>query len=45
MKKRVSLIIFTMMAFVFAFLITGCGTVAHVEKDETVNFARYKTYA
>jgi hypothetical protein len=45
MKKRVSLIIFTMMACVFAFLITGCGTVAHVEKDETVNFARYKTYS
>ena len=26
-------------------LLTGCASVAHVEKDETVNFSNYKTYA
>jgi hypothetical protein len=28
-----------------AVLITGCASVAHVEKDETVNFGRYQTFA
>ena len=26
-------------------LLTGCASVAHVEKDETVNFSNYKTYS
>lgn len=26
-------------------LLTGCASVAHVEKDDTVNFSNYKTYA
>jgi hypothetical protein len=26
-------------------LLTGCASVAHVERDETVNFSNYKTYA
>lgn len=25
-------------------LLTGCASVAHVEKDDTVNFSNYKTY-
>jgi hypothetical protein len=28
-----------------AFVVSGCAAVAHVEKDETVNFSRYKTFA
>lgn len=30
---------------VAAALLTGCASVAHVEKDDTVNFSNYKTYA
>ena len=26
-------------------VLASCGTVAHIEKDETVNFSNYKTYA
>src|SRR6476469_5627376 len=26
-------------------LLTSCTSVAHVEKDDTVNFSNYKTYA
>jgi len=26
-------------------LLSGCASVAHVEKDETVNFSKYQTYA
>lgn len=26
-------------------LLSGCSSIAHVEKDETVNFSKYKTYA
>lgn len=26
-------------------LFTGCASVAHVEKDDSVNFSKYKTYA
>ncbi len=28
-----------------AFVVSGCAAVAHVEKDETVNFGSYKTFA
>lgn len=34
----------TAIAFAGA-LLTGCASVAHVERDETVNFSNYKTYA
>lgn len=27
------------------FLLTSCGTTAHIEKDDTVNFSDYKTFA
>ena len=26
-------------------LLTSCASVAHVEKDETVNFSKYKSFA
>lgn len=28
-----------------AFVVSGCAAVAHIEKDETVNFSQYKTFA
>lgn len=31
--------------FLAAITIVGCGTTAHIEKDESVNFNQYKTYA
>lgn len=31
--------------FLAAFVVSGCAAVAHVEKDETVNFSKYKTFA
>lgn len=40
--KRFSFL--TMILFAVAVL-TGCASVAHVERDETVNFSNYKTYA
>ena len=30
---------------VMILLVTGCSTVAHIEKDDTVNFSAYKTFA
>ena len=27
------------------FILAGCGTTAHVEKDKSVNFNQYQTYA
>lgn len=38
------LIFLTAIAFAAAML-AGCASVAHVERDETVNFSNYKTYA
>ncbi len=35
---------FFIMAFA-GLLLTGCASVAYVEKDDTVNFSNYKTYA
>jgi Domain of unknown function (DUF4136) len=29
----------------FVFLLAGCGTTAHIEKDDTVDFSHYKTFA
>ena len=28
-----------------AFMVASCGSIAHIEKDDTVNFSNYKTYA
>lgn len=36
---------FITMAALAGVLLTGCASVAHIEKDETVNFSQYKTYA
>jgi len=32
-------------AFAFLALLAGCGTTAHVEKDDQADFSRYHTYA
>jgi hypothetical protein len=29
----------------FVFLLAGCGTTAHIEKDDDADFSRYKTFA
>lgn len=29
----------------FVFLLASCGTTAHIEKDDNVDFSRYKTFA
>ena len=44
MKKRTACIMFVMLAAI-GLTITGCSTTAHVEKDNTVNFTKYKTYS
>ena len=36
---------FLSVAALSGFLLAGCASVVHVEKDETVNFRNYKTYA
>lgn len=33
------------LMFLAAFVVSGCAAVAHVERDETVNFSKYKTFA
>ena len=45
MKKLRSNFMFVVMAVVIAMTTIACGTTAHIEKDETVNFNRYKTYS
>ncbi|MEO5995297.1 MAG: DUF4136 domain-containing protein [Chitinophagaceae bacterium] len=37
--------LFLVMAALFSMAIMGCGTTAHVEKDDAVNFKNYKTYS
>lgn len=44
MKKRTACIMFVALAAI-GLTITGCSTTAHVEKDNTVNFTKYKTYS
>lgn len=40
--KRIS----TFLVLLFAgLMLTGCASVAYIEKDETVNFSKYSTYA
>jgi hypothetical protein len=34
-----------MMFAVFGLLLSGCASTAHIEKDESVNFGNYKTFA
>lgn len=41
MKTIQSIILFT----VFGLLLAGCSATAFIEKDEAVNFSRYKTFA
>lgn len=31
--------------FIFSLVLQSCGPTAHVQKDDTVNFSNYKTYA
>ena len=33
------------MAALFSMVVISCGTTAHVEKDDAVNFKKYKTYS
>jgi len=40
-KMQLWLIGLALSSFIFA----GCGTTAHVQKDNTANFSQYKTYA
>jgi hypothetical protein len=44
MKKRNNFIL-VVMAAIFAITTVACGTTAHIEKDQSVNFNRYKTYS
>lgn len=44
MKKRTAYMMFVALAAI-GLTITGCSTTAHVEKDNTVNFTKYKTYS
>lgn len=44
MKNRIACIMFIALAAI-GLTITGCSTTAHVEKDNTVNFTKYKTYS
>lgn len=44
MKKRTAYIMFVALAAI-GLTLTGCSTTAHVEKDNTVNFTKYKTYS
>ena len=45
MNYRRARFLFVAIASVMAVAITGCGTTAHVEKDASVNFTKYKTYS
>jgi len=33
------------LALVFSFVLAGCASVAHIEKDPSADFSRYKSYA
>lgn len=43
MKKMQQLLLGSVLAITI--LLVGCGSTAHVEKDKTVNFKQFKTYA
>ena len=45
MNKHRSNLMLVVLAFVIAITTIACGTAAHIEKDESVNFNRYKTYS
>lgn len=42
--KKIQLM-WVVFLFIFSFVLAGCGPTAHVQKDDTVNFSNYKTYA
>ncbi len=42
--KRITLG-FAGLLFFFSFILAGCGSTAHIEKDKSVDFSQYKTYA
>lgn len=44
MKKRTAYCMFVVLAAI-GLTIAGCSTTAHIEKDDTVNFTKYKTYS
>ena len=44
MKGRNNIMLM-LIAVVIAITAMACGATAHIEKDETVNFSKYKTYA
>jgi hypothetical protein len=44
MKGRNNIMLM-LMAVIIAITAMACGATAHIEKDETVNFSKYKTYA
>lgn len=37
--------IYAGVAIMFSFFLISCGPTAHIEKDESVDFGKYKTYA
>jgi uncharacterized protein DUF4136 len=45
MKNRPSNILFVVMAAIMTMTAIGCSSSAHVEKDDSVNFRKYKTYS
>ena len=44
MKRSIGNVLFVVMAAVIAMGTVGCGATAHIEKDDSVNFKKYKTY-
>ena len=42
--KKMQMMLASILVF-FSFVLQGCGPTAHVQKDNTVNFSNYKTYA
>lgn len=44
MKTRTACMMLVVLAAI-GLTITGCSTTAHIEKDATVNFTKYKTYS
>ncbi|MEJ7913984.1 MAG: DUF4136 domain-containing protein [Chitinophagaceae bacterium] len=45
MKTRARTFVFVLVAAFTAMAAIGCSATAHVEKDETVNFKKFKTYS
>jgi len=45
MNSRKDATLILVIASIFSMAVISCGTIAHVEKDEAVNFKNYKTYS